>query len=133
MEQNIGMLPEMKLMAPYIPFTHITMGLTVPFLVNDMTKQRIGSVLLHNHGSSLHGPGENIVHCCILSHMDWVHSNAGTNLISAANIMDSFSLEWNIITKGTSWKVAPSGAQWRSYLSQYRVKMLKSSIKHLHI
>ena len=68
----------------------------------------------------------------------YVYSNAGTNLISAAKIMDSLSLEWKIITKvaaikGTRLKVASSGAQWRSYLSEYRVMMLKSSIKHLHI
>ena len=76
MEQNMGLLPEMKLMAPCVPFIHITLDLTVPFLVNDMTKQRIGSLLLHNHGSSLHGH-ENIVHCCNLAYMDWVSSPVG--------------------------------------------------------
>ena len=48
LEQRMGMLPEEKVMVTCVPFTNI----------NDMIKQRIGSLLLHEHGSSFHGSGK---------------------------------------------------------------------------
>ena len=51
LEQRIGMLLEEKVMVTCVPFTNIMMDLKGPFRVNDMIKQRIGSLLLHEHGS----------------------------------------------------------------------------------
>ena len=58
MEQRMGMFPEDKLMVPCVPFTNIAVDLKGRFRVNDMIKQRIDSLLPHEHGSSLHGRGE---------------------------------------------------------------------------
>ena len=58
MEQRMGIFPEDKLMVPCVPFTNIAVDLKGRFRVNDMIKQRINSLLRHEHGSSLHGRGE---------------------------------------------------------------------------
>ena len=60
LEQRVGMLPKEKVMVNCVPFTNI----------NDMIKQRIGSLLLHEHGSSFHGSGKYVVHCFALAQMD---------------------------------------------------------------
>mgnify|MGYP005725098425 CR=1 FL=1 len=52
------MFPEDKLIVPCVPFTNIAVDLKGRFRVNDMIKQRIDSLLPHEHGSSLHGCGE---------------------------------------------------------------------------
>ena len=57
-EQRMRMLPEDKLMVPFVSFTHITMDLTGPFRVTDMIKQRLGSLLLPEHETSLNGGGD---------------------------------------------------------------------------
>ena len=66
----MGMLPEEKVMVTCVPFTNIMMDLKGAFRDNDMIKQRIGSLLLHEHGSSFHGSGKYVVHCFALAQMD---------------------------------------------------------------
>ena len=51
-EQRMGILPEDKFMVPFVPFTHITMDFT------NIIKQRLGSLLLPEHETSLNGRGD---------------------------------------------------------------------------
>ena len=39
-EQRMGMLPEEKLQVPCVPFDHITVDVTGPYMLTDMIKQR---------------------------------------------------------------------------------------------
>ena len=62
-----------------------------------------------------------------------VHSDRGTQLISAADIIESPNYDWMEIKKqigaGTQWNFCPSGAQWRNGAIESQVKRFKNSLQ----
>ena len=153
-KQKMGMLPPEKLEVPCTAFTHICLDMCGPYLVQDMVKKRTQMKVWPILFCCL---STGALHIELAPRQDteaflltWeafkaargipktVYSDKGSNLTSAANytqgVKDSFEFEEVqklTAASGTKWKFAPSGAQWRDGLSESRVKMLKSTLKHL--
>ena len=62
-----------------------------------------------------------------------VHSDRGSQLVSAAGKLESLSFDWDEISNksggGTIWNFCPSGAQWRNGAVEAQVKRLKKSLE----
>ena len=62
-----------------------------------------------------------------------VHSDRGSQLVSAAGKLESLSFDWEEISRksggGTIWNFCPSGAQWRNGAVEAQVKRLKRSLE----
>ena len=69
----------------------------------------------------------------------FVHSDRGSQLVSAQRLLndDVPKYDWSGIAsasaaKGTTWKFAPAGAQWRNGATEAFVKKFKKSFCHLY-
>ena len=62
-----------------------------------------------------------------------VHSDRGTQLISAAGSIDSPEYDWEVISRSskgqTTWTFCPSGSQWRNGAIESFVKRFKMSLE----
>ena len=153
LNQQMGDLPEEKFDTPCRPFTNICIDLAGPFEVRAMNNSRsklkcypILFCCLNTGAISIKAAAgydtSNFLtqyehHCAERGNPSFVYTDKGKNLVKAATyVREEKEVDWeNIIAKtvkdGTTWKIAPPGAQHRDGLAESRVKALKKTLEHL--
>ena len=153
LSQKMAPLPE-ELTLPCPAFTNVGIDLAGPFNVTSMIKKkttRSGTgtmkvwgvliVCLNTRALKVYlAPGYS-TEDFLLSWTEFVsdcgvprrvHSDRGTQLVSAAGNIDSPDYDWDAISKEsggrTEWNFCPSGAQWRNGAIEAQVKRLKRSL-----
>ena len=151
--QKMASLPE-ELCVPCPPFTNVGVDLAGPYKVQSMLKKRntrggtgvmkvwaVLVVCLNTRAVRIFlAPGystedfmiawRNVESDCGIPRK--VHSDRGSQLVSAAGDIDVPDFNWDIISKDsrgqTTWSFCPSGAQWRNGAVEAFVKKFKKSL-----
>ena len=152
--QKMAPLPS-ELCAPCPAFTNVGIDLAGPFKVSSMLKQRgtrrgqgtmkvwaVLAVCLNTRALKIYmAPGYGTTDfllawgelesdCGIPSR---VHSDRGTQLVSASGAIESVEYDWDVISASsqgqTVWSFCPSGAQWRNGAIEAKVKRFKMSLE----
>ena len=156
LSQQMGDLPREKFNIPCKPFTNLCVDLAGPYQVKAMnnarSKLKVWPVLFNclNTGAVdirlAYKQGADAfltawaTFCAIRGDPATVYSDRGSNLTKAATYVqedDSEKWGWDEISKnsakkGTTWRFAPPGCQFRDGLAESRVKMMKKTLVHLH-
>ena len=152
--QKMAEIPSI-LQVPSPPFCNIGLDLSGPISVKSMTNKRstmkVWAVIflcLNTKAISLElAPGyatEDFLiayynHTSIRGTPSFVHSDRGSQLVAAHKEVadDPLRYDWDLIanttsSKGTTWKFAPAGGQWRNGAAEAFVKKFKLSFQHLY-
>ena len=152
--QKMAAIPS-NLLSPSPPFTNIGIDLIGPFTVKSMTNKRstmkvwvVALVCLNTKALALElSPGYSTAdfllayssHTSVRGDPLYVHSDRGSQLVAAHKDLtdDHLRYDWAHIAqstshKGTVWKFAPAGAQWRNGVAEAFVKKFKLSFHHLY-
>ena len=152
--QKMAALPD-SLQKPAPPFTNVGLDLAGPITVKAMVNKRARMkvwvvILLDLNAKAVNielAPGYSTKDFMLAysSHVSqrgdpaFVHSDRGSQLVSAQRLLndDVPKYDWSGIAsasaaKGTTWKFAPAGAQWRNGATEAFVKKFKKSFCHLY-
>ena len=152
--QKMATLPE-SLQAPAPPFTNVGLDLVGPIIVKAMVNKRarmkvwvVIFLCLNTKAVSIElAPGYStsdflLAYSTYVSQRGdpaFVHSDRGSQLVSAQRLLsdDLPKYDWSDIAsssalKGTTWRFAPAGAQWRNGATEAFVKKFKKSFCHLY-
>ena len=153
-QQKMAVIPP-EIQGQYPPWTNIGLDLTGPITVKSMTNKRSSMkvwvvifLCLNTKAVSMeispgYATGDFLL--AFYSHVNvrgvpkFVHSDRGSQLIAAhRDVADEhLKYDWDLIasstaSKGTSWRFAPAGGQWRNGAAESFVKKFKLSFLHLY-
>ena len=152
--QKMAVLPDI-LQVPAPPFSNLGIDLLGPIVVKSMTNKRstmkvwvVLFLCLNVKAISMElAPGYSTddfllaysAHVSQRGIPSFVHSDRGSQLVSAQKDLadDPPKYDWDVIasstaSKGTTWKFAPAGGQWRNGSAEAFVKKFKHSFSHLY-
>ena len=145
--------PQVQCQCP--PWTNIGLDLVGPVIVKSMTNKRstmkvwiVIFLCLNTKAVSMevaagYSTDDFLVaydnHVQVRGTPRFVHSDRGSQLVAAhKDVADELlKYDWDLIasstsTKGTTWKFAPAGGQWRNGAAESFVKKFKRSFYHLY-
>ena len=159
LEQQIGMLPELKMKYPCSPFTHISCDYFGPMEVVDNVKKRVTMkvwpiiVCCLNTGSIMTLLATSYCADGFLRQFSYftsirgtpryVYTDMGSNLMKIQRLVkesyttpEPVTMNWEKVVNSTAstgvrWRNAPSGGQNRDGTAEACIKMLKKTLKHL--